>query len=223
MADHVLSDTSKGVLTLTLNRPEKKNALTRAMYQALADGIDEAERNDAVRCVLIQAEGDMFTAGNDLSDFAAANRGEPSAGAVRRRGNPLLIALARARIPIAAAVNGRAVGICRKRGRGCRKRKGPSGRGGKTPAQDLRTDLPSTSTPLILTIGHQQAEEQQMTPAQGVCVIPHRLVGTCRRNPEPEEAVPRDPPQDQRNGQDHQDGTDRVHRHSVSESSTRLV
>ena len=109
MTDHVIRDTSNGVLTLTLNRPEKKNALTRAMYQALAEGIDGAGQDPGVRCVLIQAEGDTFTAGNDLSDFAAANR-EPAADGSPRR-NPLLAALARATRPIVAAVNGRAVGI----------------------------------------------------------------------------------------------------------------
>ena len=109
MTDYVRSGISNGVLTLTLNRPEKKNALTRDMYQALADGIEAAGPNPDVRCVLIQAEGDTFTAGNDLGDFAAANRGEPDA--VRSGGNPLLIALARATTPIVAAVNGRAVGV----------------------------------------------------------------------------------------------------------------
>jgi enoyl-CoA hydratase/carnithine racemase len=111
MIDHVRSEKSNGVLTLTLNRPEKKNALTRAMYEALGHGIEGAEHGDDVRCVLIQAEGDMFTAGNDLSDFAAASRQEPVADATRSRGNPLLIALAKATMPIVAAVNGRAVGI----------------------------------------------------------------------------------------------------------------
>jgi enoyl-CoA hydratase/carnithine racemase len=110
MTDHVLSEKSGGVLTLTLNRPEKKNALTRAMYQALADGIDGAERDPEARCVLIQAEGDTFTAGNDLADFAAINRGE-GAEPTRPLTNPLLAALARARTPIVAAVSGRAVGI----------------------------------------------------------------------------------------------------------------
>ena len=110
MTDHVLSDVANGVLTLTLNRPEKKNALTRAMYQALGDAIDGAAANKDIRCILIQAEGDMFTAGNDLGDFAAINRAEPSDGP-RPGGNPLLIALARAVTPIVAAVNGRAVGI----------------------------------------------------------------------------------------------------------------
>jgi enoyl-CoA hydratase/carnithine racemase len=109
MTDYVRSEISNGVLALTINRPEKKNALTRDMYQALADGIDGAEHNPEIRCVLIQAEGDTFTAGNDLGDFAAANRGEP--GAVRDGGNPMLAALARATTPLVAAVNGRAVGV----------------------------------------------------------------------------------------------------------------
>ncbi|MDX9997643.1 MAG: enoyl-CoA hydratase-related protein [Phenylobacterium sp.] len=110
-AQHVLSEKSGGVLTLTMNRPEKKNALTREMYQALADGIDGAEFDKDVRCVLIQANGDMFTAGNDLGEFAAVNAGEASALDARRGGNPLLAALARAKTPIVAAVNGRAVGV----------------------------------------------------------------------------------------------------------------
>ena len=111
MTEHVIVEKSGGVLTLTLNRPEKKNALTPAMYQALADGIDGAEHDPEVRCVVIQANGEMFTAGNDLADFAAANRGDPQTEATRSKGNPLLIALGRAKIPLIAAVNGRAVGV----------------------------------------------------------------------------------------------------------------
>ena len=95
MTDHVRTEQAGGVLTLTLNRPEKKNALTREMYQALGDAIDEAGGNADIRCILIQAEGDIFTAGNDLGDFAAVNRGEQS-GTARSGGNPLLNALARA-------------------------------------------------------------------------------------------------------------------------------
>ena len=111
MSDHILIEKSGGVLTLTMNRPDKKNALTRAMYQALGDAIDQAEFDKDVRCVLIQANGDMFTAGNDISDFAAVNAGESSANEARRGGNPLLAALARAKTPLIAAVNGRAVGV----------------------------------------------------------------------------------------------------------------
>src|SRR6476469_7906387 len=109
MTDHVRSDVANGVLTLTLHRPEKENALTRAMYQALGDAIDGAAAATDVRCILLQAEGDVFTAGNDLADFAAVNRGDDTL--VRAGGNPLLAALARAVTPIVAAVNGRAVGI----------------------------------------------------------------------------------------------------------------
>jgi enoyl-CoA hydratase/carnithine racemase len=109
MTDYVLSERSGGVLTLTLNRPEKKNALTRAMYQALGDAIDGAADDVEIRCVLLRGEGDSFTAGNDLSDFAAINRNTSSAAP--RHSNPLLTALARATAPIVAAVQGRAVGI----------------------------------------------------------------------------------------------------------------
>lgn len=107
MEQHVVSEKSAGVLTLTLNRPEKKNALTRPMYKALGEAIDLAAHDPDVRCVLIQAEGDMFTAGNDISDFAA--RSADPAG--NWEGNPLLSALARAKTPLVAAVQGRAVGV----------------------------------------------------------------------------------------------------------------
>ncbi|HEX4713106.1 enoyl-CoA hydratase-related protein [Phenylobacterium sp.] len=111
MTEHVLIEKSGGVLTLTINRPEKKNALTRAMYQALGEAIDGAADDRDVRCVLIQANGDIFTAGNDLGDFAAVNAGEPTANQAREGGNPLLAALARAKTPLVAAVHGRAVGV----------------------------------------------------------------------------------------------------------------
>ena len=111
MTEHVLIEKSGGVLTLTINRPEKKNALTRAMYQALGEAIDGAADEKDVRCVLIQANGDIFTAGNDLGDFAAVNSGDTTANQAREGGNPLLAALARAKTPLVAAVHGRAVGV----------------------------------------------------------------------------------------------------------------
>jgi len=111
MTEHVRTVKAGGVLTLTLSRPEKKNAITRAMYRALGEAIDRAADDPEVRCVLIQAEGDMFTAGNDLADFAAVNSGDVAAEEARAEGNPLLTALARAKIPLVAAVQGRAVGV----------------------------------------------------------------------------------------------------------------
>ena len=110
MTEHVRSEKSNGILTLTLNRPEKRNALTRQMYQVLGEAIDAAADDPEVRCVLIQGEGEMFTAGNDLGDFAAVGNGQGVA-AGRPGENPLLVALSRATTPLVAAVHGRAVGV----------------------------------------------------------------------------------------------------------------
>ena len=107
MTEHVIIEQTGGVLTLTLNRPEKKNALTAAMYAVLTSAIDGAAATADVRCVLIQGNGDSFTAGNDLAEFAAINSGDGE----RASGNSLVSALARASVPIVAAVQGRAVGV----------------------------------------------------------------------------------------------------------------
>jgi enoyl-CoA hydratase/carnithine racemase len=106
---HVLVEKSAKLLILTLNRPDKKNALTREMYKTLAVEISAADGDPNIRCILIKANGDMFTAGNDLADFAAV--GNSTAAPKPEDANPLLPALAKARTPIVAAVNGRAVGV----------------------------------------------------------------------------------------------------------------
>ena len=71
MTEHVRIENNGGILTLTLARPDKKNALTDAMYGKLADTIEAAETDSSVRVLLIRGEGDMFTAGNDVGEFAA--------------------------------------------------------------------------------------------------------------------------------------------------------
>jgi enoyl-CoA hydratase/carnithine racemase len=109
VTDHVLVEHSDKVLVLTLNRPDKKNALTRAMYATLANAISAADGDPHIRCVLILANGDMFTAGNDLADFAAF--GAQGHAPRPEDANPFLPALGKAKTPIIAAVNGRAVGI----------------------------------------------------------------------------------------------------------------
>ena len=65
----ILVYTEAGVLTLTLNRVDKKNSLTAAMYAALADALDAAAGDAAVRVVLIQGDPAIFSAGNDIGDF----------------------------------------------------------------------------------------------------------------------------------------------------------
>jgi enoyl-CoA hydratase/carnithine racemase len=109
VTEHVLVEKVEKLLILTLNRPDKKNALTRAMYKTLGTEIANADTDPNIRCVLIKANGDMFTAGNDLADFAAV--GSATGAPKPEDANPLLPALARARTPIIAAVNGRAVGV----------------------------------------------------------------------------------------------------------------
>jgi enoyl-CoA hydratase/carnithine racemase len=104
--DHVTWERRDRVLEVRLNRPDKRNALTDAMYRALLAAFDEAEADGAVRALLITGNGEAFTAGNDLNDFLAfAQRGaEPAAARFIRR-------LTRFAKPLLAAVHGAAVGI----------------------------------------------------------------------------------------------------------------
>ena len=101
-------ENNNGILTLTLARPDKKNALTDAMYGKLADTIESAEFDPSARVILIRGEGDMFTAGNDVGEFAAI-----ATGAVQgeRHVSRFLQALAQSSRPLVAAVQGRAVGV----------------------------------------------------------------------------------------------------------------
>ncbi|HVL41866.1 MAG TPA: enoyl-CoA hydratase-related protein, partial [Brevundimonas sp.] len=109
MTDHIRTELADGVLTVTLARPEKKNAITQAMYAALSDATERARTDDAVRVLLFRSEGDSFSAGNDIADFIAigSQTGEPLDMSVFR----FLKALAELDKPAVAAVRGRAVGI----------------------------------------------------------------------------------------------------------------
>ena len=97
------------VLGLTINRPEKKNALTNAMYGALVDGMTQASEDNSIRCVLITGAGDTFTAGNDISDFAAIAAG--TLEQAERHVHGFLDVMAEFEKPVVAAVPGLAVGI----------------------------------------------------------------------------------------------------------------
>ncbi len=96
----------EGVLRIGINRPDKKNALTAAMYQDLADTFREAGNDPQVRVVLLHGSKDCFTSGNDLQDFLQApptNCNSPVFS--------FLTALCEFEKPLVAAVNGFAVGI----------------------------------------------------------------------------------------------------------------
>jgi enoyl-CoA hydratase/carnithine racemase len=108
MIETVLIEKAEGVLTITLNRPEKKNALTSDMYQVLAETLSGANDDPAVRVVLIQANGDMFTAGHDIAEFAEINAAETPS---KLSAEEFLKTLPHVKKPLIAAVHGRAVGI----------------------------------------------------------------------------------------------------------------
>jgi enoyl-CoA hydratase/carnithine racemase len=95
------------VLAITLARPDRRNAITVAMYSALADAVEAAASDDSIRVITIRGEGRDFTAGNDLHDFMSALPRDTDDIPVWR----LLRALARNAVPIVAAVQGNAVGI----------------------------------------------------------------------------------------------------------------
>src|SRR5258705_11801687 len=85
MTEHVKTEVAAGIMTLTLARPDKMNALSNAMYSAMSDGLERAEKDPSVRVVLFQGDGDHFTAGNALADFRAqANGKDPSESQAHR-------------------------------------------------------------------------------------------------------------------------------------------
>lgn len=106
MTNQVKISVEDGVLSLSFNRPEKKNALTLDMYKAATAAIERAESDPAIRVVLFTGEGDMFTAGNDIGDFLSVPPDAVDSPVVL-----FLQKLAATDIPLLAAVNGRAVGI----------------------------------------------------------------------------------------------------------------
>ena len=105
MTDLVKIERDGRVLSITLNRADKKNALTHAMYAAIADALELAHDDAQIRCVIISGAGDTFTAGNDLGDFAA---GLPEGKAPVRCFLENLLSCDK---PVMAAVNGPAVGL----------------------------------------------------------------------------------------------------------------
>ncbi len=110
MSEHIKTDLDGGVLTVAFNRADKKNAITQAMYTALAEATERAKADDAVRVILFRSEGDAFSAGNDIADFISL--GAQSSGDLVEMGVfRFLKALADLDKPAVAAVRGRAVGI----------------------------------------------------------------------------------------------------------------
>ncbi|WP_018404547.1 enoyl-CoA hydratase/isomerase family protein [Marinobacter gelidimuriae] len=98
----------QGLVHLVINRPGKRNALTRSMYQQLTDAITSANLDETVNAIVISGAGNVFTAGNDLDDFRARatdDQPKPSAGLA------FIEALMNCDTPVIAAVEGMAIGI----------------------------------------------------------------------------------------------------------------
>lgn len=108
MTEHVIVTIDAGVMDIKFNRADKRNALTQAMYGAVADAFGVAAQDPAIRCVVLCAAGDHFCAGNDISDFA----GRPAvASNMESQTTRFLRAISTAPKPIVAAVQGNAVGV----------------------------------------------------------------------------------------------------------------
>jgi enoyl-CoA hydratase/carnithine racemase len=103
--NEILTETSGNVLRVTVNRPAKKNAMTSAMYNALADVFDSAAKDDEINVVIWDAAGDSFSAGNDVEDFLKNPPG-PGESPQARLGNALM----NLDKPVIAAVQGAAIG-----------------------------------------------------------------------------------------------------------------
>lgn len=106
MTDQILTSTANSVLQIVLNRPEKKNALTVGMYSAMAGALESADRDSAVRAIMITGQEGCFTSGNDVNDFLQHPPLAEESQALR-----FLRAISTASKPVIVAVNGLAVGI----------------------------------------------------------------------------------------------------------------
>ena len=106
MTEQLLVSRDAGVCEVRFNRPEKRNAITYAMYQALVGALQDAQADSSVRVVLLGGEGSAFCAGNDLQDFLAGPKFTPAHPVMA-----LLRMLATFAKPLVAAVQGPTVGI----------------------------------------------------------------------------------------------------------------
>jgi enoyl-CoA hydratase/carnithine racemase len=106
MINDVIVAREDAVLRITMNRPAKKNALTGAMYDAMREALELADRDENIRAVLLTGTDGVFTAGNDIGDFLAGTRDAHGSPALR-----FITAIALCDTPVVAAVDGNAVGV----------------------------------------------------------------------------------------------------------------
>jgi len=106
--EHIIVAQDGAVLEIRFNRPDKKNAITNAMYGVMADAVARAQSDESIRAVLFTSVGDFFSAGNDIKDFAAQSMGAVDGP---RHVVRFLEEVIKAEKPIVAAVQGHAIGV----------------------------------------------------------------------------------------------------------------
>ncbi|EJL43365.1 MULTISPECIES: enoyl-CoA hydratase-related protein [Brevibacillus] len=108
MYETILYEVAEGVAVVTLNRPDKFNAFTEVMHKEIVAALKEAQKDDAVRCILLTGAGRAFNAGQDLGEVSGEDI--DFGGFLRKRYNPMILQLQKTEKPIVAAVNGVAAG-----------------------------------------------------------------------------------------------------------------
>lgn len=155
MTDLIHTSTGEGVLTVRMNRPDKKNALTSAMYAALAVALDKAAGDNSIRAMLLLGVPGVFTSGNDIGDFLqtamSGNRGSMAVFDFLER-------IIMAKKPIVAGVDGLAIGVGVTLLMHCDHVVASLGSSFKTPFVDLGL-LPEAGSSLIAPriMGHHRA------------------------------------------------------------------
>ncbi|MDI7861465.1 crotonase/enoyl-CoA hydratase family protein [Rhizobiaceae bacterium n13] len=158
MTDHILVErpaSHEGVLVIRFNRPEKKNAITRAMYHRMIDAIREADRDASIRAIAFLGTEGCFSAGNDIADFLShamdVGNEVPAPFA-------FLLALAGATKPVVSGVDGLAIGIGTTMHMHCDLTVASSRSLFRTPFVDLAL-VPEAGSSLIApnVMGHQRA------------------------------------------------------------------
>jgi len=158
MSEAVRVGQADGVFHIEMARPEKKNALTAAMYRTMADALASAEADPAVRVILISGAGGNFTAGNDLADFLETPPMDESAPVYR-----FIEGFAKLQKPFVAAVEGVAIGVGTTMLLHCDLVYAGSGARFALPFANLGLTPEAASSLLLpLCIGHARAAEMLM-------------------------------------------------------------
>ena len=157
MTDHIIVEQPvdhPGVQVIRINRPEKKNALTRAMYMTMTEALKTADADDAIRATAFLGSEGAFSAGNDIADFLAAAMG----GSLGHELLDFLHALVNARKPLVSGVDGLAIGIGTTMHMHCDLTVASDRSQFRTPFVDLAL-VPEAASSLIAPriMGHQRA------------------------------------------------------------------